>query len=93
MEWAAWFENTEKRRVAFDDLGSGVEVCTVFLGLDHSFTLGYPPVLWETLVFGGPLDGEMERYSSRQEAEAGHREMVDRAKKAADAGQPEPEGP
>lgn len=30
--------------------GGGIEVSTVFLGMDHAFLDG-PPVLWETMVF------------------------------------------
>jgi hypothetical protein len=53
----------------------------VFLGLDHSFRQG-PPILWETMVFGGPLDGEMMRYTSRAEAFDGHQEMCRRVREA-----------
>jgi hypothetical protein len=34
-----------------------------------------PPVLWETFVFGGVLDGEMQRYTSKADALAGHQRM------------------
>ena len=37
-------------------------VSTVFLGLDHAFQSDGPPVLWETLILGGVLDGSMWRY-------------------------------
>lgn len=47
-------------------------VSTVFLGLDHSYGKG-PPILWETMVFGGSMRDEyMERYTSEQEALEGH---------------------
>ena len=49
----------------------GVTVSTVFLGLDHNFA-GTMPVLWETMVFGGPDDQYQERYRSHAEALAGH---------------------
>jgi hypothetical protein len=75
MTWAKWFEKTE-RHVADDKVGD-VRISTVFLGLDHSFC-GAEPLLFETLVFGGSLDGEMERYSTWDEAEAGHKQMVKR---------------
>ena len=79
-EWGAWFEKAD-RTVAKTGVGEA-QVSTVFLGLNHSFGEG-PPVLWETLVFGGPLDGEMDRYTSREDAEAGHAAMVERVKKEA----------
>ncbi len=84
IAWARWYETAaELRRVGLDALGPLGEVSTVFLGLDHNFSsrpeddpLGHRPILWETLVFNGPLDGEMRRYSSREDAEQGHAEMV-----------------
>ena len=33
--------------------GSG-DLLTVFLGLDHDFLDRGDPILWETMVFGGP---------------------------------------
>ncbi len=82
LEWAAWFENSgELRRVALDDLGELGRVSTVFLALDYNFSpmhdpLTYRPILWETMVFGGPHAYEMRRYMSREAAERGHAEMV-----------------
>lgn len=61
MTCARWNNDTANRRVAEDEISDDVTVSTVFLGLDHSFGSGGPPVLWETMVFGGPLDGEQER--------------------------------
>ncbi len=71
MTWAKWF-GTADRTVA-KTLIDGVEVSTVFLGLDHRFSNG-PPLLFETVVFG-PENEECDRYSTWEEAEAGHREM------------------
>jgi len=51
-------------------------VSTVFLGLDHSFEENEPPILFETLVFNGNLDGEMRRYHTWEEAVKGHNNMV-----------------
>jgi len=73
-KWGAWFE-TAKRHVAKDYSG-GVEVSTVFLGLDHQFIEGQPPLLFETMVFGGEHDQDMDRYSTWEEAEKGHKEFV-----------------
>lgn len=61
-----------------------VVVSTVFLALDHSFTHVGPPVLWETMTFGGPLDDETIRYSSAEAARAGHAEAVTHALTAID---------
>jgi predicted RNA-binding Zn-ribbon protein involved in translation (DUF1610 family) len=76
MEWAAWLEASGKdRTVAWTAVRPGVEVSTVFLGLDHAFG-GGPPVLWETMVFGGARDGNQQRYTSEDAARAGHTAMV-----------------
>lgn len=84
VAWGLWFEATKdtgERLIAQDRderAGpDGVRVSTVFLGLDHQWGDG-PPVLWETLVFGGALDGEMVRYTSRAAALAGHQQMCQR---------------
>ena len=34
-----------------------------------------PPVLWESLVFGGVFDGHMNRYTSKLAALTGHAEL------------------
>ena len=78
IEWADWFEKTE-RHVADDKIGE-VRVSTVFLGIDHSFEQNGPPILFETMVFGGELNEEQDRYSTREEAIAGHAAMIERVK-------------
>jgi|WetSurMetagenome_2_1015567.scaffolds.fasta_scaffold537122_1 hypothetical protein len=77
LKWAAWLESHE-RHVAFTNLGFRGIVSTVFLGLDHNFIFesDFKPVLWETMVFGGPFDQKQRRYNLRQEALAGHAEIV-----------------
>lgn len=75
MTWARFFEKAD-RIVAKTDVGDA-RVSTVFLGLNHSWGDG-PPMLFETLVFGGRHDGDMERCSTWEEAEAQHAAMVER---------------
>jgi hypothetical protein len=77
MRWARWYEDFEYRRLARDDLGARGVVSTIFLGLDHSFDRGALPVLWESMIFGGPHDGEQFRYTSRREALDGHAALVE----------------
>jgi len=79
MLWATWMEFADIR-VAFDNLAEGVDVSTVFLGLDHNWGHHDLPILFETMVFGGEMDQECERYSVRQEALEGHAEMVELVK-------------
>lgn len=50
-------------------------VSTVFLPLNHAWDDG-PPVLFETMIFGGAFDQEQWRYRTWAEAEVGHRRAV-----------------
>lgn len=73
-------QNKDAKRVALTKIAEDVEVSTVFLGLDHNFGDGSKPILFETLVFGGPMDGSMRRYENWIEAEQGHQLMVDKVR-------------
>lgn len=77
ITWARWYESAN-RRVALETI-DGVRISTVFLALDHSFGEG-PPMLFETMVFGGPLDEEQDRCATWEEAEAMHKAMVARVR-------------
>jgi hypothetical protein len=72
--------------VGLTRLGQLGDVSTVWLGLDHGWA-GGPPVIFETLVFGGPLEGEMVRYTNKDAARFGHDFMVMRLTNL--AGEPE----
>lgn len=73
--WGSWFGRSAKiRRVARTKVGRSV-VSTVFLAVDHGW-LG-TPILWETMIFGGPLNNYQDRCSgSREQAEAMHAKAV-----------------
>ena len=81
VKWGLWMKATD-RHVADTEIAPNVHVSTVFLGMDHSFAevSACDPILWETMVFGGPLDQEMDRYTSRADALEGHARMVEKAK-------------
>jgi hypothetical protein len=51
-----------------------------FLGIDHNFYGSSGPVLFQTLIFDGPLADEMWRYATYTEAERGHQEAVTQAR-------------
>ena len=74
LTWAAWFSSAD-RTVAHDVVG-GASISTVFLGLDHRHGRPGPPILYETMVFGGPLDEEQRRYATREQALSGHAEVL-----------------
>jgi hypothetical protein len=73
IKWAKWFQAAD-RKVAHTEIGNS-DISTVFLGMDHSFDGGVP-VLFETMIFGGALDGFQKRYRTWSEAEEGHRQAV-----------------
>jgi hypothetical protein len=75
-EWGEWVA-TADRKVALDVVNEA-KISTVFLSLNHAFTDNDPPLLFETMVFGGEFDQETERYSTWEEAEIGHIKMVDK---------------
>ena len=76
-EAVPWF--ARDRAVANDVVGEA-RVSTVFLVIDHGFGDGEAPVLFESMVFGGPLDGEQVRYRTWDEAERGHADLLARVK-------------
>jgi len=72
-DWRDWFEAND-RTLADDTLPSGTSVRTVFLSVNHAFRPG-PPVLWETVVEGGPY-AMTARYTTCTEAIDGHEAIV-----------------
>ena len=82
-KWGVFLKDRKRRRVAADVLtinGEEVRVSTVFLGMDHAWD-GGPPVLWETMVFGGKLSEEQDRCAgNREQAEAMHARMLERVR-------------
>jgi hypothetical protein len=77
MTAAKWLADAQNKTVA-RNINDGVCVSTVFLGLDHRMREGEEPMLFESLVFGGPNDGEMARYCTYDAAESGHAELCAR---------------
>lgn len=80
MEWARWFQSAGPARIVAKTALEESHVSTVFLGIDHGDGAGGPPLLFETMVFGGTLDGEQERHATWDEAERGHAAMVERVR-------------
>jgi len=66
------------RKDSVDD----ASISTVFLGISHGERGGIP-ILFETMVFGGELDGYQERYCTIEESIKGHQviyDMVDKGR-------------
>lgn len=76
-QWTVWFSDISNRRVAKTDISSDVCVSTVFLGLNHNWSDSKKLLVFETMVFGGDYDGEMERCSTWEEAVEMHQRMVE----------------
>jgi len=81
MEWARWYEDAN-RIVGYTQITSQCHVSTVFLGLDHRFFGDGPPIVFETMVFGGPMTDAQSRYSSWDDAETGHKVIVRKVRAA-----------
>ena len=86
MKWAKWFETANRTvckstatvKLHGKPVGE-VRISTVFLGIDHSFGKG-PPLLFESMIFGGPLDGDQDRCSTYEAAEKMHERMMERVR-------------
>ena len=74
-EWTRLLNDFDYRQIGNEER-DGVRVSTVWLGLDHGFGIGNP-LIFETMVFGGERDQDQRRYSTLEEAEAGHAQMVE----------------
>lgn len=71
-EWARLFG--DERHVGDDQIGD-VHVSTVWIGLNQNFGEG-PPLIFETMVFGGPLDQETWRWPTEAQAREGHQTVL-----------------
>ena len=86
IKWATW--HASANRVVAQTTGDvslhgekvgQVRISTVFLAIDHAFD-GGEPLLFETMVFGGTLDQEMDRCGTWEAAEKMHELMCERVR-------------
>ena len=77
--WARWVEDFENRQIAETET-EGFRVSTVFIGINMNWRATGDPILFETMIFGGPLDSEQWRYATYAEAERGHDHAVTQAR-------------
>lgn len=75
-EWSKWRAHAD-RTVDFTRLPDGVTVSTVFTGINSIVFSNEPPLLFETMIFGGEHDQYKERYCTWEEAEAGHQLAIE----------------
>lgn len=76
--WHLWMWTSQDERQVAHAVVNGVQISTVFLGIDHSWTGAGPPILFETLVIGGDLDKSEQRYAFWDDAVEGHKQWVAR---------------
>lgn len=77
----AWLMEASDRKVAYDTLVAGefiTEVSTVYLVINHQWRSGAPPLIFETMIFSNDpdIDNYQWRYSTEEQAAAGHRRVV-----------------
>lgn len=75
------YEDADMKVTQQDKIGE-ILVSTVFLGMDHGLLRSDTkmPVLWETMIFGGEHDQYQERYTSHEDALAGHNKALELVK-------------
>lgn len=84
ITWGEYYENRMRLAEQGNDpflvgreyFANGYELSTVFLSLDHDYTFRGPPILFETMLFGGEESEVLARYATWQLAEEGHRRYV-----------------
>ncbi|MEH2384910.1 MAG: hypothetical protein V7K14_03765 [Nostoc sp.] len=64
------------KHIAFNYV-EDVLISTIFLSANCQWNPDKPPLFFETEVFGGELDRMQTRYSTYEQAVAGHRAIVD----------------
>lgn len=91
LQWAEWMQNSDRRvklhkvkqRVRLEDgvvEMQQVNVSTVFLGIDHGFLGDAPPILFESMIFGGWADEYQIRYCTWADAVEGHYELLNKVR-------------
>ena len=82
-EYARLHENFDyvvlrRTPISVNEKLESVEVSTVWLGINHNFTMESEglPIIFETMIFGGLYNEFQIRYSTEEEAFAGHEAIV-----------------
>ena len=74
LAWAHQFE--WHGRIVAETRTGATHISTVFMGVELLFNNDGPPLLFETLVYGGAYDGQRALYATWEEAQNGHQTMV-----------------
>jgi hypothetical protein len=78
LGWARLVEDNEYKLVEQTEVGEAF-VSTVWMGIDHNFASpGNPPLIFETMIFGGDHDECQWRWATEEEARKAHRMIVEK---------------
>lgn len=77
LAWAMWYGKAD--RTVRKSKINGVEVSTVFLGMNYGFMPG-ERIFFETMVFGGQFDANIWRCETWDQAEAQHKKVCELVK-------------
>jgi len=91
--WSEWFESTyrEVADIARTETAHST-VLTRFLAVNLTLAQDQPPLLFETTVDGGWLDGQGDKFATVDDARAGHQTWVERVRSAEEENQLPPPG-
>jgi len=91
--WKGWYESSyENVRVVARTETLHATVTTCFLPVSMSLGANAEPLLFETRVAGGWLDGKGDRFPTLEEATGGHESWVDRVRASEEENELPPPG-
>lgn len=73
--WGELHADENYMQIGRDDIGP-MHVSTVWVGINMNYTREGAPVIFETMIFGGPMDLATWRYSDEDEARNHHNLIV-----------------
>ena len=79
LDWAKWYEKN-KQTIETTTIGD-IQITTEFVGIDDSVFEIDSPLLFETVILGGDMNGWVCQYSTLAEAKSGHFDAVDDVKR------------
>lgn len=75
-EFLRWMvRNQSACQVARNQVGKSF-VSTIFTGSNYNSVAQGPPLVFESMVFGGPMDLMIKRYSTWDQALKGHNDLI-----------------
>ena len=75
LEWGRWLETSKDRIIDLTEI-DGIRISTVFIGIDHNWRDSGPPILFETMIFGGEHNEYQDRCATYDEAKVMHTKAI-----------------